>query len=258
MKLRWFSTAAFTLTEGDTALAFDPFLGLPLGKRWPDLGGSAFGAADAVLVTHGHVDHILEIPALLAGSRAPIYATRTPCRTLQKHGVAPDRLRTIRPGDTVDVGSFRVRAYQGRHCKVDGPLIRQTALSPRLWRHLPRALRLLCYLAEYPERGETLFYEVTAGGRRIQVMGSLGLDPLVDYPTEADALILPYQGRSDLIPYGWSLVDRLRPKSVYLDHYDDSFPPLTAPVDPRPFIDLLTSRGIPCRALTPLETMDLF
>ena len=257
MKLRWFSTAAFTLTEGDTALAFDPFLGLPLGKRWPDLNGSAFREADAVFVTHGHVDHILEIPALCAGSDAPIYATRTPCRTLARRGVSPDRLREIRPGDAVDAGPFHVRVYQGRHCKFDGPLIRQTIFSPRLWRHLLRALRLLFCAAAYPERGEILFYEVTAGGRRIQVMGSLGLDPLVDYPTEADALILPYQGRSDLVNYGRSLVDRLRPKAVYLDHHDDSFPPLTAPVDPRPFIDLLTSRGIPCRALTPLETMDL-
>ena len=31
MKLRWFSTAAFALTEGDITIAFDPFLGLSLG-----------------------------------------------------------------------------------------------------------------------------------------------------------------------------------------------------------------------------------
>lgn len=255
MKLRWFSTAAFTLTEGETTLAFDPFLGLPLGRRWPDLDGRSFREADAVFVTHGHVDHILEIPALLAGARVPIYATRTPCRTLQRHGVPADRLRALRPGDTVDVGPFRVKAYQGRHCRFDAPLIRQTVLSPRLWRHLPRALRLLCYVAEYPEKGETLFYEVTAGEKRIQVMGSMGLDPSVAYPTGADALILPYQGRSDLLTYGQAIVQRLRPKAVYLDHYDDSFPPLTAPIDTQPFCDLLQSRGIPCRALTPAETI---
>ena len=257
MKLRWFSTAAFTLTEGETTLAFDPFLGLPMGKRWPDLDGSGFREADAVLVTHGHVDHILEIPALLAGSEAPIYATRTPCRTLKRHGVLADRLQELRPGDALDLGPFRVRVYQGRHCRFDGPLIRQTVLSPRLWRHLPRALRLLGYVAECPERGETLFYELTAGGKRVQVMGSLGLDPSVDYPTEADALILPYQGRSDLVTCGQTIVRRLRPKAVYLDHWDDSFPPLTSIVDTRPFCDLLTGQGIPCRALAPEETIDL-
>ena len=257
MKLTWFSTAAFLLREGDAAIAFDPFLGLPLGRRWPDLRGQVFRDASAVFVTHGHVDHILEIPALLAGSDAPIYATAVPCRTLARHGVAPNKLRPIRPGDAVDVGPFQVKAYPGRHCTFDGPLIRQTLLSPRLWRHLPRALRLLCYVAEYPEKGETVFYQLTAGGKRVQVMGSLGLDPTVDYPTDADALILPYQGRSDLVPCGWTIVQRLRPKTVYLDHYDDSFPPLTSAIDTQPFIDLLTGRGIPCRALDPYTTIDL-
>ena len=33
MKLQWFTNAAFLLRSGDTAIAFDPFLGLPLGKR---------------------------------------------------------------------------------------------------------------------------------------------------------------------------------------------------------------------------------
>lgn len=255
MKLRWFTTAAFTLTEGETTVVFDPFLGLPLKKRWPDLNGRAFSEVSAVFVTHGHVDHILEIPALLAGSQAPIYATETPCRTLLKHGISPDRLRKIRPGETVAAGPFTVKAFPGRHCRFDGPLIRQTI--PRLCRHPLRAARLLLYAAEYPEKGETLFYQVSAGEKRIQVMGSLGLCPAVNYPTGADALILPYQGRSDLVTYGWPLVQRLQPKAVYLDHYDDSFPPLTADIDTKPFCDLLTANGIPCRALTPDTTIDL-
>ena len=257
MKLTWFTTAAFTLRSGETTLAFDPFLGLPLGQRWPDLSGAAFREASAVFVTHGHFDHILELPALLAGSEAPVYATATPCRTFEKQGVGPDRLRTIRPGATVTVGPFQVQAYQGRHCTFDGLLVRQTLFSRRLWKHLPRGIRLAYYSKAYPEQGETLFYEVRADEKRLQVMGSLGLDPAVLYPTGADALILPYQGRSDLVTYGWPLVDRLKPRAVYLDHYDDSFPPLTAAIDTTPFCDLLTASGIPCRALVTNTTIDL-
>ncbi len=255
MKITWFTTAAFTLRSGGTTVVFDPFLGLPLGQRWPELGGHEFSEASAIFVTHGHVDHILEIPALCAGSNAPIYATATPCRTLLKHGVSPDRLQRIRPGETVEMGPFDVTAFQGRHCCFDGPLIRQTI--PRLCRHPLRTARLLSYVAEYPEKGETLFYEVRAGGRSIQVMGSLGLCPEADYPTGADGLILPYQGRSDLVQYAWPLVQRLQPKALYLDHYDDSFPPLTATVDTEPFIDLLRTHGIPCRALVPNTTIEL-
>ena len=256
MKLQWFTTAAFLLIEGGTAIAFDPFLGLPLGRRWPNMDGHEFEKADAVFVTHGHFDHILELPSLLFDSDAPVYCTEAPGLTLRKHGMA-SRTRDIRPGQTVDVGPFQVRAYRGRHCRFDGPLIRQTITSPRLWKHLPRALRLLYLSLTYPEKGETLFYEVSTGEKRVQVMGSMGLCPDADYPTEADALVLPYQGRSDLLTYGWTIIERLRPGAVYLDHYDDSFPPLTAAVDTKPFCDLLTNRGIPCRALRPLELIDL-
>ena len=256
MKLTWFTTAAFILTEGDTAIAFDPFLGLPPGKRWPDTGGGEFSDAAAVFVTHGHFDHILELPDLLADSDAPVYATDAPALTLAKHGMA-SRTREIRPGRTVDAGPFRVSAYPGRHCRFDRPLVRQTFLSPRLWRNLPRALRLMRYAMTYREKGETLFYEVTAGGRRVQVMGSLGLLPDADYPAEADALILPFQGRSDLAAYALPLVERLKPRAVYLDHWDDSFPPLTAAIDTGPFCELLAACGIPCRALIPYETIDL-
>ena len=81
-------------------------------------------------------------------------------------------------------------------------------------------------------------------------MGSMGLDPEVAYPTGADLLILPYQGKSDPLEYAASLVDRLHPKAVLLDHYDDSFPPMTALVDTAAFEKYITEKyNIPCRAM---------
>ena len=94
-------------------------------------------------------------------------------------------------------------------------------------------------------------------GARVTLLENVPYPRMHELYRAADALILPYQGRSDLATCGWAIVERLRPKAVYLDHWDDSFPPLTATVDTRPFIDLLTSRDIPCRALVPLEPIDL-
>ena len=254
MRIAWYGTAALLFEEGETALAFDPFLGIPPDEKHPEerLPGCAedFRRAGHVFVTHGHFDHILEIPAIFRGTGAKIHATRTPCETLLREGVPREALRPLSPGDEVQVGPFRIRAFQGRHCRFDGKLVLKTLFSGRTLRRAGHMLRLLRWNGRYPEKGETLFYELACGEKRVQIMGSLGLDPAVAYPTGADLLILPLQGRSDLLSAGREIVERLRPKEVVLDHYDDSFPPMTGRVEVKEFEKLIGERcGVPCRAL---------
>ena len=260
MKLTWLGTAALLLQADDTAVAVDPFPGLPLDepidREIPDR--ALFERADHVLVTHGHFDHIQFIPALYGKGSCPVYATGTPCRTLEGKGFPAHRLRRIAPGDGFDLGPLHIRTWQGRHCHFDFPLVVRTLTSPCTLRHPARMARLLRLNKEYDEAGEILFYEVSDGERRLQIMGSLGLDDATEYPTGADWLILPYQGRSDLVDYALPLVERLAPKAVLLDHYDDAFPPMSSAIDTAP-VEAAVSRqlGIPCRALQIYETLVL-
>lgn len=81
-------------------------------------------------------------------------------------------------------------------------------------------------------------------------MGSMNLDSNTEYPTGADALVLPLQGRSDQDTYALALVERLKPKAVLLDHYDDAFPPLSSQVDTSGFVRNVQERyGIYCKPL---------
>lgn len=259
MLLTWLGTAALLLEEGGTTLAFDPFPGLPLGGagKGNASDAAAFRQADAVLATHGHFDHIGDIPALYGAGEQPIYATAAPRKTLERHGIEERRLKPLAPGGSVHINPFTVTAYQGRHCRFDLPLVVDTALRRSTWRALPRMVWLLSCIATYPEKGEILFYEVTDGEKRVQIMGSLGLDGNTVYPTGADCLVLPYQGRSDLVSYALPLVERLQPKRVLLDHWDDAFPPMSDTIETADFCRLLARRGIPCRALTKYETLTL-
>ena len=259
MKLQWFGTASLLITEGRTVIAFDPFGGIPLRNEHPEREPvpyeEALRTARHVFVTHGHFDHILQIPALYASSDTVIHATATPCQTLLRQGMPEKQLHRIVPQESLVIGEISVRFYQGRHCKFDFPLIVKTALRPSLWLHLPHMLRLLRWNKAYPENGEILFYEITAGGKRVQIMGSMGLDDNTDYPTGADWLLLPYQGRSDLPSYGETIVKRLRPKAVLLDHYDDSFPPMTAQINTAALEARLTEGyQIPCHVLQKGQT----
>lgn len=262
MKLQWYGTAALRISDGNTAIAFDPFLGIPKGSRRPqsvsaDIPSELRQVSD-VFVTHGHFDHMIQIPALYAEGSAVIHATRTPCATLEKHGMPEERLDVISSGGHYTVGNIAITVMQGRHCVFDKALVVRTALRylrPGCLRH---GLRLLRCNKNYPENGETLFYELECRGHRCQIMGSMGLDPEVTYPTGTDLLILPYQGKSRPEAYAASLVERLQPKAVLLDHYDDSFPPMTAPIPTTAFETYLTQRqGIPCRAMRRGITYDM-
>ena len=60
------------------------------------------------------------------------------------------------------------------------------------------------------------------------------------------------------IAYVMPLVERLAPRGILLDHYDDAFPPMSATVDTAGFVTAAEKRlGIPCRALKKYETLTL-
>jgi L-ascorbate metabolism protein UlaG (beta-lactamase superfamily) len=97
------------------------------------------------------------------------------------------------------------------------------------------------------EAGETVVYDISTANKRILLLGSLNLDDNTEYPEGADLLILPFQGRSDISKYAAPFIDRLRPKKVLLDHFDDTFPPISSNVKTGPFISLMRRKhpGIP-------------
>lgn len=262
LTLTWYGTASLLVQAGGETAAFDPFAGIPISRRARrerlEEMKPVFSAASHVFLTHGHLDHICHVPCLYAGTGAKIYATALPCRTLTREGLPPEQLEQISPGWRGSAGPFTVEVWQGRHCKFDLPLILKTIFSPGPWRHFPHILWLGLLNRRHPEGGEIVFYQLSYGNLRVQVMGSLGLAPGVSYPTEADLLVLPFQGRSDLETYAMGILERLRPKAVALDHWDDSFPPLSSTVETAGFQRLVERRmGIPCQPLRRGEPVTL-
>ena len=254
MKIIWYGTASLVLQEGNTAIAFDPFFGLPAGsfthKNLVSLPKDDFRGVTDVFVTHGHIDHIYHLPALCEALPFRIHCTEAPRRTLMRRGVSPDRIVLANPGKMDILPSFAVTAYRSRHCRFDLPLILKTGFRRRFFRHPIHLIRFLREMMCFPEKDEILMYEVSCGGKRIQVLGSLGLDDNTDYLTDADLLILPFQGRSDLDEYALRIVKRLRPRAVLLDHYDDTFPPISDDIYAENFIKILSEQEhIPCRAM---------
>lgn len=254
MEITWYSAAALVMREGAAAIAFDPFFGMPVGcfadKNLVPIPRDDFSDVTDVFVTHGHVDHIYYLPELSGASDFRMHCTPAPRKTLLSRGVDRERIAAARAGVTDIAPPFAVTAYKSRHCEYDFPIIMKTIFRRGFFRHPIHLIRFTWEMHRFPENGEILMYEVLCEGKRIQVLGSLGLDESVDYPVGADVLILPFQGRSDLDKYALGIVRRLMPQRVLLDHCDDAFPPISDEINTENFIRTLSEQEhIPCDAL---------
>jgi L-ascorbate metabolism protein UlaG (beta-lactamase superfamily) len=238
-KLKWYGTAAILLEQDATKLLFDPFFFLR-GKCFkPPV--DELSAIENILVTHGHLDHIADIPAILKQGvgTTTVYCTAKPQETLISKGVDETRIQQITPGDHLSFGPFEVRVLKGKHIVFNIGLVIKTFLNPRVltnWnnlRYLQNENRICA------EAGETVVYDISAADKRILLLGSLNLDDDTEYPKGADLLILPFQGRSDISKYAMPFIDRLQPKKVLLDHFDDAFPPISSHVKTGLFISLM-------------------
>ncbi|BCJ54017.1 MBL fold metallo-hydrolase [Actinoplanes sp. NBRC 14428] len=95
--------------EGDGVLVVDPGA---FSER------SALDGADAVLVTHEHVDH-LDVDALTeAAERRPGLAIFAHADVLPRLGAFGDAVTAVAPGDEFSAAGLTVRAYGGRHAVI--------------------------------------------------------------------------------------------------------------------------------------------
>lgn len=119
MELTYHGWSCFTLrTAAGRTLVFDPNWTNPFGL--PLAGPEAFAAADLCLVTHGHFDHIQDVPALMRRSRVTLVASPEVCRFLRDtHGLAGDRVREVEIDRSLDWNGLRVTTFEWDHRIVD-------------------------------------------------------------------------------------------------------------------------------------------
>ncbi len=78
----------------------------------------------AVLITHGHEDHVGALPHLMADVNAPIYATKLTAGLIeiklrQSRLPHPVKLNVLEAGDTLQIGSFTIEPFHVTHSIPD-------------------------------------------------------------------------------------------------------------------------------------------
>ncbi len=250
MRITWWGTAHFCIEAGGEAVLIDSYLSRnraarPVIALKPD----AVTRADRILVTHGHFDHILDVPVIAAKTRATVYADPVAGATLVKNGLDPRQLVTVAAdGQAFNFGAVKAQAHFSRHVVFDSRLLFTTLIKINF-----RFFEMLKYMRDYP-CGQVLSWRLTAEKTSIHHFGSAGSTPgeltrLTTRPT--DVLLVPLQGHTRIGELALNYVKTLKPRTVVPHHQDDFFPPISRLVDIGPFLQAVKDQCPGTHAIVP-------
>jgi L-ascorbate metabolism protein UlaG (beta-lactamase superfamily) len=169
---------------------------------------------DAILVTHAHFDHLLDVPEIMRHTRARLVAGPTAIRLVELFGISRNECDIVKAGSVRRIGPWTIRVLAAQHDRLFGRI----PFSGR-----PRSSKPI--KASDWTVGEPLAFVIEAAGKRIYIDsgGIFGAPPD------------PRTRRVDLAILGMALPDsrarfseavrRLRPRFIFPSHQDDMFAP---------------------------------
>ena len=252
----WLGTSGFQISTGKEVFLIDPYLSRnPKAAPEQHLTASDICTASHIFISHGHFDHILDVPQIALHTGADIYCPDTAVDFLIQSGTDRQKVKPVLADKIVfKFSEFTAQAFFSEHVRFDLPLVLSTLLkiNIRFFRYLPLIRNFPC--------GQVLSWRFYVGGRVIQFFGSAGSSPeelerMRDIPI--DILMLPLQGHSDILKIGLDYVNHLKPAIVIPHHYDSFFPPISKTVDIRPFIDDMRKYHPEIRVMVPEINMAL-
>ena len=235
MKLQWLGTAGFKVETGDQLFLIDPYLtrnakAMPRQAMQP---GELSGARQ-IFITHGHFDHLYDVPAIMAQSKSTVYCSEVAADTLAREGADSGRITAVGVDRyAADFGGYKAEAFFSRHVKFDIPLVARA-----LWRVGLGYRRFSAISRNYPA-GQVLSWRFTIAGYTMHHFGSGGSTPeelqrLAARPI--DLLLVPLQGHTHICDIALEYVRVLKPRLVIPHHQDDFYPPISTYVDIAPFV----------------------
>lgn len=246
VEIAWFGTHAWELRCGDSVVLTDPWLTrfktgtfTPEGADpktklviEPEVIDRHVTKADAILVHHGHYDHMADVPYVAKKTQATVIGTQTHTNLLRAMRTPADLLSPVRGGEYFPFEGFSIEVFPSLH-SCSGK--RHTYAYPGYYNEsVPPRPRVIEDLVE----GGTLAYVITIGGLRILSLSTANFDPNALRDLQVDVTFAAPGGEPGITD---RLLRTIKPvKKVIATHWDDFDKPLDQP-------------GVPWTDLAPLR-----
>ncbi|MFF9687583.1 MBL fold metallo-hydrolase [Streptomyces sp. NPDC014623] len=287
--LRWLGVAGWELSFAGRSVLFDPYLSrmpyadekgaldpaLPLRLDPEAVEHVAekglTGVPELILISHGHFDHLADVPHLLSRPGWAGRRVRTLCDTTSRHllaamGTPADRMAdvaAVHGGDHLQFDGYSVEVFRSLHSRQQD----YTSFAPGTRDAVPARPRTLGDLVE----GQTLAFQVSVeGGPSVLLTGTSNVAERELAGARPDVAVIGMSDHSAVHGYPDRLLAALGSPPVLLPcHHDDMVTPLgdsgifrTASPDAVTALAQAAERRAPdggTRVLTPrhLELLDI-
>lgn len=244
--LRWLGVAGWELSFAGRSVLFDPYL-----SRMPYADGDGAldpalplrldpeavehvaeegltGTPDLILISHGHFDHLADVPHLLSRPGWGGRRIRTLCDTTSRHllgamGTPAHRMAdvvAVSGGDHLQFDGYSVEVFRSLHSRQQD----YTSFAPGTRDSVPARPRTLGDLVE----GQTLAFQVSVeGGPSVLLTGTSNVAERELAGARPDVAVIGMSGHAAVHGYPDRLLSALGSPPVLLPcHHDDMVTPL--------------------------------
>jgi L-ascorbate metabolism protein UlaG (beta-lactamase superfamily) len=189
----------------------------PNEQRIADAMKHVAAKADAILVTHAHIDHLFDVPAVMQRTGAQLIASRTAVDLAAAVGAPATRLHAVDAGDFRQIGPWKIHVFPAIHDRVFPIGVPFRGKEKRIGPP-QRASDWVC--------GQPLAFLFEVNTKRIYI--DSGGQPSLPPPADIGPVDLAILGVAlpDSRARFVEAIGRLRPRYILPSHQDNFFLPL--------------------------------
>ena len=231
IRVTYLGVNGYQFETGSHALLVDPYFSrisfLPVTfnqaitsnrERVAESSGNLRASADAVLVTHAHFDHLLDVPAIMERTGARLISGPTATNLARASGSPRNKCEAVKPGAVRKIGPWKITVLPAQHDK----LFDSTPYPGRVTTVTAPPKKVSDWVV-----GEPLAFLIEAAGKKIYIdSGGLPGSPPPATIGPVDLAILGVALSDSRRRYA-EAVRALRPRYILPSHQDDFFTPVS-------------------------------